>query len=119
MSYYVCPSLTRFDDDGEPYACDMLITFDVVSYSPGTPRSYDDAGSADEFQFEVIEIAFDPPLDEVALTAREAALLTAWFKTPDGYEHACRAASDYPLDQAITRGCEAYHRSRDEMMEPF
>jgi hypothetical protein len=118
MSYYVCPSLTRFDADGEPYVCDMLITFDVVSFQFGMKRSHDDGGSDDEYEFAIAGIEFDPPLDEWALTEAEIAVLTAWFKTAEGYEHACRAASNYAEDQAMTRGCDAYHRSRDEV-EPF
>jgi hypothetical protein len=90
-------TLIRPDADGDPEEYDVLISFEVDSYTPGYPaRIYGDPGDcypgeAADYEFAFLGAAFDPPDAEAApLTEAEIVTLKAWFAA--NHDRACDEA---------------------------
>ena len=114
-------TLTRPDADGEPEAWDVLISFEVESYTPGYPaRIYGDPddcypGEGPEYAFSFLGAAFDPPdADTAPLTEAEIVTLKAWFAA--NHDRACEEA-DKNTPDAWDYDEDRYERDRDDRME--
>lgn len=88
---FVCSTVPRGDD-----------TIDVViEFHPHTGQ-----------RFEVTDIWIDGYGD--LLTDAEIDTLTNWLEHGNGHDTACIAAEGHAIDQEMARGCDAYHRQREQ-----
>jgi hypothetical protein len=85
---YLCTTIVRQDNDGDPVEADVIVYFDARMTSPGCKaQTYGDPSNcwpaeAPEFELTFSEVEFDggPPDDAPAsLTAIETAQLREWF----------------------------------------
>jgi hypothetical protein len=120
----LCTLLTRQTEEYGPVEIDMIIWFEIVSYSPGCPARIrhdenDYPAEPAEYEFAVTDIEFDgteePDDAPGPLTDAERDALTAWFS--DHYDEACVEADGRAADRGADRADYEYDRYRDEQME--
>ena len=79
----ICATIDRRDIvTGETIACDVLIYFDVESYTPGCRATWMQPAEGPEFELRFDRAEFDEEPDDCApgqLTVAELATLEAWF----------------------------------------
>ena len=113
----VCTTLTRQTEEYGPVEIDMIIWFEITSYSPGYAATWDYPAEGPEYEFAVTDIEFDgcaePDDAPGPLTEAERATLSAWFEA--NYDAACDAADRYRPDDDYDDS--AYDRWKDEQME--
>lgn len=76
-------TVTRKDEDSEGFKVDVLVYFNVDSYSPGYPATRIDPACGPEYEFSFVRAEIDGCDDEGAggpLTETEIAGLRAWFE---------------------------------------
>lgn len=103
---FVCTTLARGED-----AVEIVIEFSSKMTCQGARATYWQPAEPAEFRLDITEIWIDGDGD--LLTDAETATLAQWFDST-GYDAACMAAEGHEIDREMTRGCEAYHRQRDE-----
>lgn len=119
---FLCTRLIRTDVDGDRVECDVVIYFEVESYSPGCPASLwgpaPHPGDDPEYEFSFLSAEFDGGEPDDApgpLTEPEIATLRAWFEA--NHDKACEVAADRTPDRDADRADYLYDQWRDERME--
>lgn len=119
---FLCTLLTRVDADGDAGQYDVVIYFEVESYSPGRPASlwgpapYPEEYPEWEFSFLCAEFDGGEPDDAPRpLTETEIATLKTWFEA--NHDRACEVAVEHARDDEADRADYLYDRYRDEQME--
>lgn len=94
----ICATINRCDIvTGETIACDVLIYFNVESYTPGCSATWMQPAEGPEFELRFDRAEFDEEPDDCVtgqLTVAELATLEAWFYTSDGQDKAYQRACD-------------------------
>lgn len=95
-------TLTRVDPDGDPVPCDVVVYFDVASYTPGARATWTDPGWGPEYEFSFRSAEFDGEPDDAPgpLTAIEIATLQAWFDANHSGATECANDNHHPEDAA-------------------
>lgn len=117
---FLCTTITRTDRDSDPIELDVLIYFEVVSYSPGCPARIrwdenDHPAEPAEYEFEFLRAEFDGGECADApgpLTAEEIAALKDWFTKH--HQEACEAADEQRADDDGPDPDEARERQWEE-----
>jgi hypothetical protein len=95
-SLFLCTTLIRSNITGDLADFDVVVSFDVTSFTPGSPRTWLQPENPAEADFVVTGIAFDPPTPSDdspwPLTAAERTGLDRWFEA--NYDRAMEAALD-------------------------
>jgi hypothetical protein len=93
---FLCTTLIRSNITGDLADFDVVVSFDVTSFTPGSPQTWLQPADPPEAGFVVTGISFDPPTppddSPWPLTAAERASLTGWFEA--NYDRAMEAALD-------------------------
>jgi hypothetical protein len=122
--YFTCTTITRQTKECGPVACDVVVYFDVGSFSKGRPADLWGAAphpeEPSEMEFVFVSAEFDGgEVDDAPgpLTEAEIAGLKTWLEDGAGNEKAYEAAEGYMADREEDDADRRYDEMRDRQME--
>ena len=82
---YLCTTIVRQDNDGEPVECDAIVYFEARMTARGGRATWTDPGWAPEYEctFSAADLDGIPHDAPGPLTTLETERLRAWFDTQD------------------------------------
>ena len=115
---FICTRMIRVDVDGDQVECDMIVYFEVDSFTPGCPATWEQPAEAPEYELSFLSAEFDGGEPDDApgpLTEAEVAVLKVWFEA--NYDRACEFADESAADNEYDHADYLYDQRRDERME--